>query len=105
MFLKPLRVLFGLLGTLLGASWGDLGQSWDEIGLSWGDFWDTSIIDDVFELFLQEKGCPKGCIWEAKTEQKSMKKKRRKFERKSHLLESSWCDFGSISKASWGQTC
>ena len=47
-FLKPLRVLFELLGSLLGASWeplgaswGDLGPSWDEIAWSWGDFWGT----------------------------------------------------------------
>ena len=47
-FLKPLRVLFELLGSLLGASWeplgaswGDLGSSWGEIVWSWGDFWGT----------------------------------------------------------------
>ena len=47
-FLKPLRVLFELLGSLLGgsweplgASWGDLGPSWGEIVWSWGDFWGT----------------------------------------------------------------
>ena len=55
-FLKPLRVLFELLGSLLGgswgplgASWGDLGPSWGEIVWSWGDFWDTSIFYHFWE--------------------------------------------------------
>ena len=84
MFLKPLRVLFVLLGSVLGvsweplgglleplgASWGDLGPSWGEIVWSWGDFWDTSIFDVFLERFWEQKGCPKGGIWGAQTEQK-----------------------------------
>ena len=35
MFLKPLRVLFGLLGALLGLSWGLLGRSWAVLGRNW----------------------------------------------------------------------
>ena len=31
-FLKPLRVLFELLGSLLGGSWGPLGASWAILG-------------------------------------------------------------------------
>ena len=75
MFLMPLGVLFGLLGTLLGASWGDLGPSWGEIGWSWGDFWSIFIFGDFLERFWEQKGCPKGGILGAKTEQKSIKKK------------------------------
>ena len=36
-FLKPLRMLFELLGSLLGASWSLLGRSWAVLGRSWGD--------------------------------------------------------------------
>ena len=65
----------GLSWEPLGASWGDLGPSWGEIGWSWGDFWGTSIFDYLLERFLAQKGCPKGGILGAKTEQKSMKKR------------------------------
>ena len=68
MTLKPLRVLFGLLGTLLGASWGDLGPSWGEIGWSWGDFWGTSTLDYFLERFWERKGCPEGGMLGAQTE-------------------------------------
>ena len=58
MFLKPLRVLFELLGSLLGASWEPLGASWGDLGPSWGengvvldDFGGTSIFDDFFKFF------------------------------------------------------
>ena len=73
--LKPLRVLFGLLGAPLGASWSLLGRSWAEIGWSWGDLWGTSIYYYFLERFREQKGCPKGRIWGAKTEQKSIKKR------------------------------
>ena len=75
MFLRPLGVLFGLLGALLGASWDDLGSSFGEIGWSRGDFWGTSILDYFLERFWEQKGCPKGGILGAKTEQKSIKKR------------------------------
>ena len=63
MTLKPLRVLFELLGSLwgaswepLGASWGDLGPSWGDIGWSWGGFWGTSVFDYFLERFWEQKG-------------------------------------------------
>ena len=88
MFLKPLRVLFGLLGALLGASWGDLGASWGEIGWSWGDFWVISILDDFLERFWEQKGCPKERFLGGKTEQKSIKKR-------GANLRASWSRLGS----------
>ena len=61
MFLKPLGVLFGLLGTLLEGSWGDLGPSWGEIGWSWKDFWVTSIFAYFLERFWEPRRPPR-CI-------------------------------------------
>ena len=49
MFLKGLGVRFGLLGTLLGASWGDLVPSWGEIGMVSGDFWGSPISMNLLE--------------------------------------------------------
>ena len=66
MFLKPLRMLFGLLGALLGASWGDLGPSWSEIGWSWGDFLGTSIFVIFWSDFGNKKGAQREAIWEPK---------------------------------------
>ena len=49
LFLKPLRVLFELLGSLLGGSWEPLGASWGALGgllepleAIWGRFWRPS---------------------------------------------------------------
>ena len=70
MFLKPLRVLFGLPGALLGASWSLLGRSLAVLGRNWMvlgrllglfDFW------LFFDRFWEQKGSPKGGIWVAKT--------------------------------------
>ena len=56
MFLRPLGVLFGLLGALLGASWSLVARSWGEIGVALGDYWDTSTFDNLLALFLGQKG-------------------------------------------------
>ena len=111
MFLKPLRVLFGLLGGLLGvswvalgslleslgASWGDLGPSWGEIVWSWGDFWDASIFHHFLERFWEQKGCPNGGILGAQTEQKSIKKRGANLRAKKSplgvVLVRFWVDF------------
>ena len=78
-FLKPLRVLFELLGSLLGgsweplgASWGDLGPSWGEIGVVLGHFWSTLIFINFLESFWEQKGCRKGGILGGKMEPKSI---------------------------------
>jgi hypothetical protein len=42
------------------------------MGWSWGDFWGTSIFDDFWERFWEQKGYPTVGILEAKTEQKSI---------------------------------
>ena len=61
MFLKPLRVLFELLGSLLGASWEPLGASWGDLGPSWGEIvwsWATFGALDFFTIFwLARKAC------------------------------------------------
>ena len=85
----------GLSWVPLGASWGDLGPSWGEIVWSWGDFWGIRFLSDFLERFWEQKGCPKGGILGAKTEQKSMKK-RCKF--KSENI-TSWSRLGAI----WGR--
>ena len=100
MFLKPLRVLFGILGTLLGASWGDLGPSWGEIRWSWGDFWSTSIFDYFLERFWEQKGCPKGGILGAQMEQKLIKKRGANLRGKKSplgvVLVRFWVDFHGV---------
>ena len=84
----------GLSWEPLGASWGDLGPSWGEIGWSWGDFWGTSIFDYFLERFWEQKGCPKGGILGAKTDQKSIQNQdqhsRAKKEDLEHDLASIW---------------
>ena len=97
--------MLGLSWEPLGVSLGNLEPSWGELEAVVGGFGGTSIFDDFFEQFWEQKESPKGSILGAKTEQKSIKKEVQIQERKGHLLESSWCDLGSISDASWGQTC
>ena len=83
----------GLSWEPLGASWGDLGSSWGEIGWSRGDFWGTSIFDNFWERFWGQKGCPKGGILGAQTEQNSIKKTRCKFKGEK---VASWSRLGAI---------
>ena len=60
MFLKPLEMLFWLLGALLGASWGDLEPSWSEIEVILGDFGCTSNCFLFFGPILGAKRMPQG---------------------------------------------
>ena len=67
-------VSWGSLGSLLeplGAILGCLGAKLGGLGAT---FWGTSIFDYFLERFWEQKGCPKGGILGAKTEQKSIKK-------------------------------
>ena len=69
-FLKPLRVLFELLGSLLGASWEPLGASWSFLGRSWavlGRNWVAlrrllghRVFSPFFGAILGAKMMPKG---------------------------------------------
>ena len=72
MFLKPLRVLFGLPGALLGASWSLLGRLGTKLGWSWGYFWGTLIFYYFLERLWEQNGCPKGGILGAQTDQTSI---------------------------------
>ena len=105
MFLKPLRVPFGLLGTLLGASWSLLGRLGAKLGGLGATFGTLRFLVIFWNDFGSKKGAQREAFWEPKRCQNQSKKEVQIQERKSHLLESSWCDFGSISKASWGQKC
>ena len=107
MFLKPLRVLLGLLGTLLGASWSLLGRSWAVLGRNWvvlGRLLVHFCIYIFFGAILGATRVHKGSHFGSQNGSEIDKKEVQIQERKSHLLESSWCDFGSSSKASWCQT-
>ena len=90
---EPLGCLLGPLGGLLGASWELLGASWKRLGRLL-DFW----LD-----FGSKKGAQREAFWEPKRSKNRSKKEVQIQERKSHLLESSWCDLGLIFKASRDQ--
>ena len=93
MFLKPLRVLFGLPGALLGASWSLLGRLGTKLGWSWGYFWGTLIFDDFFGMVLGAKRIPKRRHLGSQNGAKIDKKKRCKF--KSEKV-TSWSRLGAI---------
>ena len=62
-FLKPLRVLFELLGSLLGASWSLLGRSWAVLGRNCvvlGRLLGHFILLLFFGAILGAKRVPKG---------------------------------------------
>ena len=62
-FGEPLGVLFGLLGSLLGASWGDLGAKLSGLGVTFGAlrffviFWND---------FGSKSGAQRETFWEPK---------------------------------------
>ena len=89
--MEPLGAILGRLGTKLGG----LGAAFGALRffiICWSDLG-------------SKKGAQKDAFWEPKRSKNRSKKEVQIQERKSHLLESSWCDFGSISDASWGQKC
>ena len=96
MFLKPLGMLFGLLGSFLerlGAKLGWFGATFGTLQclmISWSDF-------------RSKKGTQREAFWEAKWSKNRSKIEVQIQERNSNLLESSWIDFGSIFKPSWDQ--
>ena len=96
MFLKPLRVLFGLLGALLGASWSLLGRSWAVLGRNWNGF-GRLLEHFIFQLFfgviLGAKRVPKGRHFGRQNGAKIDPKSRCKF--KSEKI-TSWNRLGSI---------
>ena len=96
MFLRPLGVLFGLLGALLEASWSLLGRSWAVLGRNWVvlgrllghfDFW------WFFGAILGAKRVPKGRHFGSPNGAKIDQKTRCKF--KSEKV-TSWSRLGAI---------
>ena len=96
MLLKPLRVLFGLLGALLGLSWGLLGRSWAVLGRNWvvlGRLLGHFDFHLFFRTILGAKRVPKGRHFGSQNGAKTDEKKRCKF--KSEKV-TSWSRLGAI---------
>ena len=96
MFLKPLRVLFGLLGTLLGASWsllGDLGPPWGEVGVVLGRLLGHFDFLSFFGANMEAKLVPKGRHFGSQNGAKIDPKSRCEFNNEK---VTSWSRLGSI---------
>ena len=81
MFLKPLRVLFGLLGSLLGAHWsllGPLGTILGRLGAKLGGLGATFGALGFLIIFLSDFGSKKGAQREAFWEPKRSKNRSKK---------------------------
>ena len=80
--LAALGALVAALGLLLGRSWALLGGSWGALGRSWGDLGTTcenhQKIDAKNDRFWLPKAPPNGTKIALKSDQKSMKKTKRK---------------------------
>ena len=81
MFLKSLRVLFELLGSLLGASWEPLGASWGDLGPSWGKLCGLGATFGALDFFIifwsdfgSKKGAQREAFWEPKRSKNRSKK-------------------------------
>ena len=95
MLLKPLRVLFGLLGTLLGASLSLLGRSLAVLGRNWSGFGSLSGHFDFYQFFgwiFGAKRVPNGRHFGRQNGAKIDPKSRCKF--KSEII-TSWSRLGS----------
>ena len=87
--MEPLGAIFCRLGAKLGG-----------LGATFGAL---RFLIIFLNDFGSKKGAQREAFWEPKRNKNQSKKEAQIQERKSHLLESSWCDLGSISKASWRQ--
>ena len=94
----------GSLGGLLESLGAILGRLWAKLGGLGATFGALRFFIIFWSDFGSKKGAQREAFWEPKRSKNRCKKEVQIQERKSHLLESSWCDVGSISKASWGQT-
>ena len=105
--LDLLGVKLGGLGATFGVSWGDLGAILGHLEAKLGGLGATSGALRFFHNFWNHFGSKKGpqreAFWKPKRSKNRSKSEVQIEEQKSRLLESSWCDFGSISKRSWGQ--
>ena len=81
----------------LGAILGRLGAKLGGLGVTFGAlrffmiFWSD---------FGSKKGAQREAFWDPKWSKNRSKKEVQIQEETNHLLESSWCDFGSIFEAS-----
>ena len=89
--MEPLGAILSRLGAKLGGLEATFG-SLQFLLIFWNDFG-------------SKKGAQREAFWEPKRSKNRSKKEVKIQERKSGLLEASWCDLGSISNASWGQKC
>ena len=74
MFLKPLRVLFGLLGSLLAASCLLLGRLGAKSGGLGATFWALRCLLIFWSDFGSKKGAPREAFWEPKRNKKPTKR-------------------------------
>jgi len=94
--LKPLRMLFRLLGALLEASWSLLGRSWAVLGRNWvvlGQLLGHFDFLLFFGAILGAKRVPKGRHFGSQSGAKINQKQRCKF--KSEKV-TSWSRLGAI---------
>ena len=99
MFLKPLGVLFRLLGSLLGASWSLWERSWAVLGRNWGGLGATFgalRFLMIFKSILEAKRVPKGRHFGSQNGAKNDPKSRCKFNSEKIT---SWSRLGAI----WGR--
>ena len=89
--MEPLGAILGRLGAKLAGLWATVGALRFFI-IFWSDF--GSKKGAQREAFGEPKRSKNRCKIEVQIE-----------ERKNHLLESFWIDFGSISGPSWDQKC
>ena len=79
----------------LGAKLGDLRATFGALGFLM-----------IFFIDFGSKKVPqREAFWDPKLNENQSKIEVQIYKQKNHLLESSWCDFGSMFKASRGQKC
>ena len=96
LILAGLEPFLGSLGAILGRLLAELGG----LGATFGVL---RFLIIFWSDFGSKKGAQREACWDQKRSKHRSKKEVNIQERKSHLLEASWCDFGSISNAAWGQ--
>ena len=89
-------------GGVRGGPGGVLGGSWALLGRSWSDLGGSPISDRFFDRFWAPKGCPKGGIWGAKMEPKSILKSCKIEVDFQHRKKSLQDRLRTVSEPSWG---
>ena len=115
-FLGSLFDVFETSWGAFGASWGSLGSLLEPLGAILGrlgaklgglgaTFGALRFLIIFWSDFGSKNGAHREAFWEPTRNKNLLKKEVQIQERKSHISESSWCDFGSISTATWAQQC